>query len=250
MFSLEGRIALVTGASRGLGWEIAAAFARAGALVLVNGRDPDHAGQRAQELTDQGLLASPLPFDVGDTEAMEGAMAEIERRLGRLDILVNNVGARLRIPLADTTPEAFHAHLNVNLTAAFALTRRAATLMIPAGRGRIVMITSIAADMAPVNNVAYIAAKGGLASLTRSFAVEYGPLGITCNAIAPGIFATETNAATLVGSRKEMLEGRVPLRRLGMAGELAGPAVFLASDAASYVNGHVLTVDGGFTVAF
>lgn len=248
--SLEGRVALVTGASRGLGWEIAAGFARAGAHVLLNSRTEANVQAKVDELRGQGLKASALAFDVGDAKAMIEAMARVDREFSRLDILVNNVGERLRIPIEETSAEAFDALLGVNLTAPFQLTRLAVELMRRHQHGRIIMIGSVAADRAAVGNSAYIAAKGGLAALTRALACEYGPLGITCNTLSPGSFATETNAAVAATPIGQALNNRIPLRRWGRPDELAGPALFLASEAGSYVNGHLLVVDGGLSVSF
>lgn len=248
--SLDGRVALVTGASRGLGWEIAIGFARAGAHVLINSRESANAQPKVDELRSWGYQATALAFDVSDDKATAEALQRIDHTFGRLDILVNNVGERLRIPLEETTPEAFDDLLGVNLTAPFRLTKRAVELMRRNNYGRIIMIGSIAADRAAIGNSAYIAAKGGLAALTRAFACEYGPLGITCNTISPGTFTTETNAAALSGPVKQALEARIPLRRCGNPSELAGPALFLASEAGSYVTGHLLVVDGGLSITF
>jgi gluconate 5-dehydrogenase len=250
VFSLKGRIALVTGAARGLGWEIAKGFARAGAHVLINARRAEQVEPKADELRQQGYQASALAFDVGDAQESIAALKKVDTDFGRLDILVNNVGVRLRIPLEQTTPEAFHDLLDVNLTAPFRLTRLAAELMRRNGYGRIIMIGSVAADRAAPGNIAYIAAKGGLAAMTRAFACEYGPLGITCNTLSPGSFATETNAAAAASPVGKALNDRIPLRRWGRPEELAGPALFLASEAGSYVNGHLLVVDGGLSTSF
>lgn len=249
-FSLQGRVALVTGAGRGLGREIAAAFAAAGAHVLVNGRNADTCDAVAGQLREAGFDASPLVFDVGDGDAVEAAIAYVEREYGRLDILVNNVGSRLRQPLEAITPELFAGHLQVNLTAAFRLARRVAPLMARRHWGRILMITSIVAQLGRAGDAAYIAAKGGLSALTRAFAVEFGGDGITCNAIAPGSFATEINRVSMTPAVRARLEGRTPLRRVGEPAEIAGPALLLASDAGSFVTGQILTVDGGYGIAF
>jgi gluconate 5-dehydrogenase len=179
------------------------------------------------------------------------AIGAIGRRQGRLDVLVSNVGLRNRKPLFELTLEEVRQLIEVDLVAGFVLAREAARLMIPQGGGRIIAVTSISGPFARAGDAAYIAAKGGLAALTRALAAELGPHNITANAIAPGFFATETNAAMVANPEvTQWVERRTPLKRWGRPDEIAGAAVFLASDAASYVSGHVLTVDGGATATF
>ncbi len=251
LFSLRGRVALVTGAARGLGLAMATCLARAGARVLVNGREPARLAPIADSLRAQGLDAVPLAFDVADEAATAAAFAAITREHGQLDILVSNVGLRNRRAIGDLTRADMRQMLETNLTGAFGLAKAAAELMLPRRYGRLIMVTSVAGPLSRSGDAAYTASKGGLAALTRSLAVEYGPHGITSNAIAPGFFATETNAY-LVGdaATQAFLERRVPLRRWGNPAEIGGAAVFLASDEAAYVNGHVLTVDGGFSASY
>jgi gluconate 5-dehydrogenase len=249
LFSLAGRAALVTGASRGLGFEIAAAFAQAGAHVLVNSRNVERCAEMADGLVQQGLKAEPLPFDISDESAARSAVAGASARLGRLDILVQNVGTRLRAPLDEIATEAFQQMLTDNVAASFMLTKLAAAPMLAQGWGRIIMLTSLGGTLARAGDAAYISAKAGLTGLMRAFACEYGPKGVTCNAIAPGPFATESNTP-MPQIFTERINARVPLGRIGQPHEIAGPALFLASEASSYVNGHVLTVDGGYSIAF
>jgi len=250
-FDLTGQVALVTGAARGLGRAMAASLAAAGAHVLVNGRDADRLAPVVEELRQRGLAASPLVFDVADEGACDAAFAAIARDFRRLDILVSNVGRRNRRPIGALDRADLRQMLEVNLTAAFGLAKAAAAMMLPRRQGRLILVTSVAGPLSRAGDAAYTASKGGLAALTRALAVEFGPEGITTNAIAPGFFATETNAALAADpATQAFLERRVPLRRWGSPAEIGGAVVFLASDAASYVNGHVLTVDGGFSSSY
>lgn len=247
-FSLAGQTALVTGSARGLGWEIARAMAQAGANVLLNGRNRESLQSRTDELVEAGLSATVACFDVADRAASDTWIANHD---GPIDILVNNVGMRHRKPMAETSSEAFSEMLQVNLTAAFGLARGIAPRMAESGSGAIVNVTSIAGPFARAGDIAYTAAKGGLESLTRALAVELGRDGVRCNGIAPGFFATETNRAMVDNPAVDkFLQRRVPLRRWGQPPEIAGAAVFHASPAASYINGQILTVDGGMTASF
>jgi gluconate 5-dehydrogenase len=247
-FLLTDRIALVTGASRGLGLEIALGMARAGAHVLVNSRSAERTAEVVARIRAEGFSAEPLPFDVADRDASDRAFDRIAERFGKLDIFVFNVAMRMRLPLDRIATEDFQRMLDIDLTAAFTLTKRAGALMTANGYGRIIFVTTIAGTLANRNDAAYIAAKAGLTGLMRAFAFEFGAAGVTCNAIAPGTFATESNAE-IPAERLERVRQRVPAGRRGHPPEIAGPAVFLASEAASYVNAHVLTVDGGYSVA-
>ena len=241
---LTGKIALVTGASQGLGREIAWALANAGAHVVLHGRDRVRLEQVASAMGSAGLEASSCAADLGD-EAAVAAMADaLIARHGRIDILVNNAGGRDRRPLAAIDRTAFNRLLEINLVAPLDLVRRLAPHM-PDG-GRIINITSIAGPIARSGDAAYTAAKGGLEALTRALAAELGPAGITVNGVAPGYFATDANGAMVQDPETAAhLARRTSLGRWGKPAEIAGAVVFLASPEASYITGDIIAVDGG-----
>lgn len=247
MFDLSGQVALITGASRGFGLEFAKLFAEAGAMVILNGRHMETLTTAADVVRRHGLV-DIAAFDVADIPAGESAIAAIEKTHGKLDILVNNAGINIRKSLGDYTLEDWRQVLEVDLTAVFALSRAAGLGMAKRGHGRIINIGSVLSIKGRASIPAYSAAKHGILGLTKAFAAELGASGVTCNAIAPGYFETEINAELM--KRPDFVafvNERTPLRRWGKPEELAGAALFLASPAASYVNGHLLTVDGGMT---
>jgi gluconate 5-dehydrogenase len=244
-FSLAGRIALVTGSTRGLGLEIARGMAAAGAVVGINGRDAERSHVIAKSISE----AFAAPFDITDLPSATATIDEIVTRYGRLDCLVNNAAVRDRRPLGDISPDDFRRLIETNLVAQYALSRIAARHMAARGQGRLVFISSMVGPQSFHGDPAYVASKGGLEALMRALAVELGGHGIAANAIAPGFFLTEGNAPLFSRPPVAELARRIPLRRFGRPDELVGAAIFLASDAASYITGQVLTVDAGLSIA-
>jgi len=247
---LSGRIALVTGAARGLGLAIANGLAGAGALVVLNGRDASALETAKRALERDGGRADIAAFDVTDRGAVRAAVAALEARHGSIDILVNNAGIQRRHPVADFPPEDWDAIIATNLTAPFVVAQAVIPGMVKRGRGAIVNIASLTSELGRPTIVPYTAAKGGVRQLTRGLATELGPTGVRVNAIAPGYFVTEMNRALIDDkSFDSWVRGRTPMRRWGHPDELAGIAVFLCSDAASYITGQTIFVDGGMSVA-
>jgi gluconate 5-dehydrogenase len=248
-FSLTGRVAIVTGGGRGLGFAMAAAMAQAGASVHITGRDAGALADSAARLTAEGLAVRPLAFDVGDPAAGRAAIDGVAVSEGRLDILVNNVGQRFRAPVEAIGADEIGSMLDVNVAAPFLLAQAAAPHMARGGYGRIILLSSSAATRARAGDAAYIASKGAIEALTRALACEWGRQGITTNAISPGPFATETNAAMKQDPAiQQIIRTTSPLGRWGEPHEIGGACLFLASPAASYVNGAVLVVDGGISI--
>ena len=250
LFSLAGKVALVTGASRGLGLAMARAMAAAGAHVVLNGRNAETLEDRVRELSAEGYAASAAAFDVADEAAATAAIQGVVQRHGRLDVLLNNAGTAQPIAFEELGTEDWRRLIDTNLTSCFVLAREAAGPMIAQGSGRIIMTASVMSVLARPGIASYVATKTGLAGLTRALAVELGPKGVTCNAIAPGYFRTDLTSRLVADPEFDSLvRRRTPLGRWGEPRELGGVVVFLASDAGSFVNGHVLVVDGGLTVA-
>ncbi|MDA0261518.1 MAG: SDR family oxidoreductase [Proteobacteria bacterium] len=252
LFSLQGKVALVTGSSLGLGRAMAQALAGAGAHVVLNARNPQRLAKVSAAMREDGLDVTPAPFDVSNEEAVTKGMAAIIGEHGQLDILVNNAGTANEFRVGDSSTEEWQRVMDTDLTACFWLAREAIKPMVANGYGRIINIASIMSFQARPAYAAYVTAKHALVGLTRSLAVEYGGAGVTSNAIASGYFATEMMIDLGLLNNPDVdsrVRERTPVGRWGEPEELGGVAVFLASKAASYVNGAVLTVDGGMTAA-
>jgi gluconate 5-dehydrogenase len=249
LFSLHDQVVLVTGASRGLGLARATAMAEAAALVVLNGRDAATVAAAADGLRARGLKAEAVAFDVTDFAACAREVAAVAARHRRLDTVVLNAGINHRRPLLEWETEDFLRVLNINLTGCFVLAREAARAMIPRGAGRIIFTGSVMGIVGRPTVHAYAAAKAGLAGMAKTLAVELAPRGITVNVICPGFFDTELNTPLTQNPEfSAWVKSRCPLGRWGQPEELGGAAVFLASRAGSYVNGHMLVVDGGLVV--
>ncbi len=251
LFDLSGKRALITGSAQGLGWAIAQAMAEQGAHIILNGRHPERLQKRAQELQAQAAQVDIFVQDITAPDCGQ-QFDRLCQRVGTPHILVNCVGARLRQSLTDSSDEQIAALIQSNLTALVVLSRRAALAMQKQGEGgRLIQLSSIAGRLARVHDTIYPITKQGVEALVRALAVEFGPFGITSNGIAPGTFATESNEQLARDPIKgPHVIGRNPLQRWAEPHEIAGAAVFLASHSASYVNGHILVVDGGFSIAF
>jgi gluconate 5-dehydrogenase len=244
LFDLTGRVALVTGASRGLGAAMAEGFARAGAEVILNGRDQAALDSRAEAMRAEGLKVRTAAFDVCDRAAMDAAVSG----LGPIDILMHNAGHQHRGPVEELSDEGWYGVLDTHLTALFRLSRLVVPGMKRRGRGKILAIGSLASDLGRGTITPYAAAKGGLKMFIRALAVELGPHNIQCNAIGPGWFDTEINKPLL--NNPEWLatvKRRCPAGRYAQPEEIAGTAVFLASPASDFVSGQLIFVDGGVT---
>jgi gluconate 5-dehydrogenase len=249
-FSLKGKVALVSGSSRGLGLAFARALAGAGAAIVLNGRDATALQRAEREIAALGVKVVVEPFDVRDGVATAQGVARAAERMGRLDILINNAGIVIRKPTLETTDAEWQEVIDTDLTACFRLAREAARQMLKHRWGRIVMVSSVMAKIARPTIASYVAAKAGLEGLTRGLAVEFGPQGINVNCIGPGFYPSEANQVVRDDKRfYDWVSGRSPLNRWGDPTELGGAAIYFASEASSFCNGQTLTIDGGMTVA-
>jgi gluconate 5-dehydrogenase len=250
LFDLTGRVALITGSSQGLGFAIARALAQAGASIALNGRDQTKLSAAADVLRAEEARVTTAAFDVTDGAASTAAVAKLEAEFGAIDILVNNAGIQRRAPLAEMTEQQWREVIDTNLTSAFLVARAVAPRMIARGSGKIINICSVMSEVSRPTIGNYAAAKGGLKMLTRAMAVEWAKHGLQANAIAPGYFVTELNKALVANADfNKWICGRTPAGRWGQPEELGGAAIFLASRASDFVNGQILTVDGGLLAA-
>ena len=251
-FSLEGKIALVTGASYGIGFAIATAFAEAGATIVFNDINQDLVNKGLAAYAEKGIKAHGYVCDVTNEEAVQATVAKIREEVGIIDILVNNAGIIKRIPMLEMKAEDFRKVIDVDLNAPFIVSKACIPGMIEKGHGKIINICSMMSELGRETVSAYAAAKGGLKMLTRNIGSEYGKYNIQCNGIGPGYIATPQTAPLRErqadGSRHpfdSFILAKTPAERWGDPEDLQGPAVFLASDASNFVNGHILYVDGG-----
>ena len=250
LFDLGGRRALVTGSSMGIGHALARGLAQAGAHVIVNARNPDRLAEAAQALRAEGATVDKLAFDATDADAVRQAVDGYEADHGPIDILVNNAGMQHRGPLEEFPTDAFDHLMRTNVNSAFYVGQAVARHMIGRGAGKIINIASVQSALARPGIAPYTASKGAIANLTKGMATDWARHGLNCNAIAPGYFKTPLNAALVADPEfSAWLEKRTPAGRWGEVGELVGACIFLASDAASFVNGHTLFVDGGITAS-
>jgi gluconate 5-dehydrogenase len=247
MFRLDGKIALVTGAVYGIGFELATAMANCGATIVFNDRSQEGVDRGLASYQELGITAHGYVCDVTDEEAVQAMVAQIEQEVGVIDILVNNAGIIKRIPMTEMSASDFRAVIDVDLNGPFIVSKAVIPAMIEKGHGKIINICSMMSELGRETVSAYAAAKGGLKMLTRNIASEYGQYNIQCNGIGPGYIETPQTAPLREEGHpfNDFIIGRTPAARWGKTLDLAGPAVFLASDASDFVNGHVLYVDGG-----
>lgn len=246
LFDLTGKRALITGSSQGIGFALAKGLAGAGAQIVLNGRDATKLAQAAAEIAGARTLA----FDATDHEAVRAAVDRFEAETGPIDILINNAGMQHRAPLQDFPAEAFERLLQTNIASVFHVGQAVARHMIARGSGKIINIASVQTALARPGIAPYTATKGAVGNLTKGMATDWAKHGLNCNAIAPGYFDTPLNAALVADPAfSEWLEKRTPAGRWGKVDELVGAAIFLSSDAASFINGHILYVDGGITAS-
>ncbi len=248
LFSLKGRVALVTGAGRGIGFSFAKGLASAGAHVVINDINADNANAAVESLEASGWSAEAVTFDVTDTPAVAAAVDGIVERNGRLDILMNNAGILIRKPVESHDMDDWNKVISINLSSLYGVARECIRHMRKQKYGRIINTASVMAISSRPGVISYVAAKHGVVGITRGLAAELGSCGITVNAIGPGYILTDMNKKVLgTGTFEQQVIDRTPLARWAEPDELMGSAIFLASEAASFVTGHVLMVDGGMT---
>ena len=247
-FRLDGRLALVTGSSSGIGLALARGLAQSGAAVVLNGRNAAKLAQTATLLAAEGLTVHTQAFDVLDRAAIDAGVAAVEANIGPIDILVNNAGMQRRAPFAEFDVADYDTLMRTNVDSVFHVGQSVARHMIPRKRGRIVNVCSVQSELGRPGIAPYAASKGAVKMLTKGMAIDLGPHGINVNGLGPGYFKTELTEKLVADEAfTAWLVGRTPSRRWGDVEDLAGAVVFLASDASRFVNGHILYVDGGVT---
>ena len=248
LFDLSGRTALITGSSKGIGFALAAALGSAGARIVLNARDAGALEAARDNLRARGVATEAMAFDVTDAAAVEAGVARIEAEVGAIDILVNNAGMQHRGAFAEFPIDAWHKITTTNIDSVFFVGRFVAQRMIERKRGKIINVCSVQSELGRPNIAPYTASKGAVKMLTKGMAIDWGQHGIQVNGLGPGYFKTElTDALVNNPEFTSWLVGRTPSRRWGDVEDLVGAAVFLASDASNFVNGHILYVDGGVT---
>ena len=250
LFDLNGKTALITGSSQGIGFALAKGLAASGAAIVLNGRDKTKLSKAADELKATGAKVFELAFDATDHEGVKVAVDQFEDTHGAIDILVNNAGMQHRTPLEDFPADMFEKLLMTNIASVFSVGQAVARHMIKRKAGKIINIASVQTALARPGIAPYTATKGAVGNLTKGMATDWAKYGLQCNAIAPGYFDTPLNAALVADSEfSAWLEKRTPAGRWGNVEELVGACVFLSSAGSSFVNGHTLYVDGGITAS-
>ena len=250
LFDLTGRTALVTGSSKGIGFALARALGSAGATVVLNARDEVRLGAARAALMAEGLPVEAVAFDVTDADAVEAGVQRIEAEIAPIDILVNNAGMQHRSPFTEFPVDAWRKLMSVNVDGVFLVGRAVAQRMVGRQRGKIINVCSVQSELGRPGIAPYAASKGAVKMLTKGMAIDLGKYGIQVNGLGPGYFKSElTDALVKDEAFTAWLAGRTPAGRWGEVGELGGAAVFLASNASSFVTGHILYVDGGITAS-
>ena len=248
LFGLSGKRALITGSSKGIGYALARGLSGAGAEIVINGRDAARLDQAAAGLREAGASVTTAVFDVTDPQAVRAGVAKVETETGAIDILINNAGMQHRTPLEDFPDDAWDMLMRTNLNSVFNVGKAVAKHMIERKQGKIINICSVQTALARPGIAPYVASKGAVANLTKGMCTDWAKYGLQVNGLAPGYFETELTEALVADDEfSAWLSNRTPAGRWGKVDELVGAAVFLSSDSASFVNGHILYVDGGIT---
>jgi gluconate 5-dehydrogenase len=250
LFDLTGKIALITGSSRGIGFGIARGLGQAGATIILNGRNAERLNRAVSALSQEGLKVYGYSFDVSDSKQIDQNISTVEREVGPVDILVNNAGIQRRGPLETIEESVWREVIETNLTAVFLISKRVVKGMIARRAGKIINICSLMSEISRPTIAPYTASKGGVKMLTKAMAVEWAKYNIQVNGIGPGFIATEMNKALLEDQKFDaMVKSRTPAGRWGEPSDLGGAAIFLASRASDYITGQIIYVEGGLLSA-